>query len=57
LLLPNAIKRTLLARHTLGIYAVVVEAKDATAEAFYRRYGFRPCDALTRQLYLPLGRE
>jgi len=57
LLLQNAIKRTLAARHTLGIYAVLVEAKDAAAEAFYRRYGFRLCDEHTRQLYLPLGRE
>ena len=57
LLLANAIKRTLLARHTLGVYAVVVEAKDGNAEAFYRKYGFRPCDAATRQLYLPLGRD
>jgi GNAT superfamily N-acetyltransferase len=57
LLLQNAIKRTLLARHTLGVYAVVVEAKDASAVAFYRKYGFRLCDAQTRQLYLPLGRE
>ena len=42
LLLANAIKRTLAARHTLGVYAVLVEAKDAAAEAFYRKYGFRP---------------
>ena len=57
LLLQNAIKRTLAARHTLGVYAVLVEAKDAAAAAFYRRYGFRLCDEHTRQLYLPLGRE
>ena len=50
-------KRTLAARHTLGVYAVVVEAKDAAAEAFYRKYGFRLCNAETRQLYLPLGRD
>jgi predicted GNAT family N-acyltransferase len=55
LLLQNAIKRILLARNTLGVYAVVVEAKDASAEAFYRKYGFRLCDVQTRQLYLPLG--
>ena len=55
LLLQNAIKRILLARKTLGVYAVVVEAKDASAEAFYRKYGFRLCDVKTRQLYLPLG--
>ena len=55
LLLQNAIKRILQARGTLGVFAVVVESKDAAAEAFYRKYGFRLCDADTRQLYLPLG--
>jgi predicted GNAT family N-acyltransferase len=55
LLLQNAIKRVLQARSTLGVYAVVVEAKDAKAEAFYRKYGFRLCDSQSRQLYLPLG--
>jgi predicted GNAT family N-acyltransferase len=55
LLLQNAIKRILQARGTLGVYAVVVEAKDSSAERFYRKYGFRLCDAKSRQLYLPLG--
>ncbi len=55
LLLQNAIKRVLQARSTLGVYAVVVEAKNAKAEAFYRKYGFRRCDSHSRQLYLPLG--
>lgn len=57
LLLQNAIKRTLLARKTLGVYAVVVEAKDPSAESFYLKFGFRLCDVRTRQLYLPLGRN
>jgi predicted GNAT family N-acyltransferase len=57
LLLANAIKRTLAARHTLGVFAVLVEAKDSAAEAFYRKYGFRLCNTETRQLYLPLGRD
>jgi predicted GNAT family N-acyltransferase len=57
LLLQNAIKRILQARHLLGVFAVVVEAKDAAAEAFYRKYGFRLCDSQSRQLYLPLGTE
>jgi predicted GNAT family N-acyltransferase len=56
LLLQNAVKRVLQARETLGVYALIVEAKDATAEAFYRKYGFRLCDAQSRQLYLPLGK-
>jgi GNAT superfamily N-acetyltransferase len=55
LLLQNAIKRILLARNTLGVLAVVVEAKDSGAEEFYRKYGFRLCDPESRQLYLPLG--
>lgn len=55
LMLQNAIKRILLTRNTLGVYAVIVEAKDAAAESFYRKYGFRLCDSITRQLYLPLG--
>jgi len=57
LLLQNAVKRILQVRGTLGIYAVVVEAKDSSAEAFYRKYGFRFCDERSRQLYLPLGNE
>jgi predicted GNAT family N-acyltransferase len=57
LLLQNAIKRILHTRKTLGVYAVIVEAKNASAESFYRKYGFRLCDVETRQLYLPLGRE
>jgi ribosomal protein S18 acetylase RimI-like enzyme len=57
LLLQNAIRRIIAARSTLGVLAVIVEAKDATAEAFYRKYGFRLCDADSRQLYLPLGPE
>jgi predicted GNAT family N-acyltransferase len=55
MLLQNAIKRVLLSRSTLGVYAVVVEAKDASVEAFYRKYGFRLCDARARHLYLPIG--
>jgi predicted GNAT family N-acyltransferase len=54
-LLQNAVKRILLARNTLGVFAVVVETKDASAESFYRKYGFRLCDPQSRQLYLPLG--
>ncbi len=55
LLLQNALKRVLRSRSTLGVYAVVVEAKNDSAEAFYLRYGFRLCDVQARQLYLPLG--
>ena len=57
LLLQNAIKRILQARNTLGVHAVVVEAKNTAAERFYRKYGFRFCDPKSRQLYLPLGAD
>jgi len=55
--LQNAIQRTLAARHTVGVYAMLVAAKDAAAEDFYRKYGFRRCDESAHQLYLPLGRS
>jgi len=54
LLLQNAIKRILHARTTLGVHAVVVQAKNAQAEKFYLKYGFRLCDPDGRQLFLPL---
>jgi predicted GNAT family N-acyltransferase len=57
LLLQNAIKRILRARNTLGVHAVVVEAKNSAAEGFYHKYGLRLCDPESRRLYLPLGAE
>jgi GNAT superfamily N-acetyltransferase len=57
LLLQNAIKRALQARKTLGVHAMLVEAKNFAAEEFYRKYGFRLCDSKSRQLYLPLGAD
>ncbi len=57
LLLQNAIKRIRRARNMLGVYAVIVEAKDTVAEAFYRKHGFRLCDVQNTQLYLALGAD
>lgn len=57
LLLQNAIKRTLAARRTMGVFALIVDAKDDKAAAFYRKYGFRSCNMEDRQLYLPLGKD
>jgi hypothetical protein len=53
----NGYLRSLAARHTLDVGAVLVEAKDSAAEVFYRKYDFRLCNTQTRQLYLPLGRD
>ena len=55
LLLQNAIKRILSVRQTLGVYAIVVEAKTSDAVSFYRKYGFRLCNAADRKLYLAIG--
>lgn len=56
LLLQNAIKRAITAAEDIGIYAVVVDAKDDTAARFYKKYGFRPCTGSELQWYLPLGK-
>ena len=57
LLLQNAIKRALQARNTLGVHAVLLEAKNSAAVGFYRKYGFRLCDSKSRRLYLSLGAD
>jgi predicted GNAT family N-acyltransferase len=56
LLLGCAVDRCLKAREQVAAYALLVDAKDAAAQAFYRHYGFQTLadDELT--LYLPLGR-
>jgi len=56
LLLQNAVKRLLAVRATLGVYALVVDAKDDTAAGFYRKYGFRRTAPDEMEFYLPLGR-
>ena len=42
------------ARSELGVFALVVDAKDDRAEAFYRHHGFMAFDNVPRQLILPL---
>ncbi len=41
-------------RTELGVYALVVDAKDEAAHAFYRHHGFLSIGASTRQLMMPL---
>lgn len=41
LLLMDAIKRAKLVLEHVGVHALFVDAKDARAAAFYRKYGFR----------------
>lgn len=56
LLIGCAVDRCLKARQQVAAYALIVDAKDEDAKAFYLHFGFKkPLDA-ERTLYLPLGR-
>jgi len=54
LLLGHAVNLARSVRQTMGVRVLIVDAKDTSAAAFYRSYGFRPTvnEALT--LYLPV---
>lgn len=52
-LLSDALLRT--ARVDLGVYAMVVDAKDAQAQRFYERYGFTLLPGEKRRLCLPIA--
>lgn len=54
-LLMDALNRILLATQTLAVHAVVVDAKDEAAAAFYRKYGFIPFTGEGRRLFLPMA--
>lgn len=55
LLLADAVRRTLRVAEEIAIHAVVVDAIDPTAAAFYARYGFRPFPGAELRLFLPLA--
>jgi len=50
-----AVERCLKARSLVGAYALLVDAKDENAKAFYRHYGLTACVDSPMMLYLPLG--
>lgn len=50
-LLLNAALRA--ARSEVAVFALVVDAKDENAEAFYRHYGFKTFGSIPRQLIAP----
>jgi GNAT superfamily N-acetyltransferase len=43
-------------RSELGVYALVVDAKDEDAQSFYLHHGFMPLATASRQLMMPLAR-
>jgi GNAT superfamily N-acetyltransferase len=55
LLVGCAVDRCLQARQQVAAYALVVDAKDDSATAFYLHFGFRPFVDAKRTLYLPFG--
>lgn len=55
LLVACAVQRCLAAKQQVAAYALLVDAKDERAAAFYRHYGFTPCASQALTLYLPLG--
>jgi GNAT superfamily N-acetyltransferase len=54
LLLADAALRA--TRSEVMVFALVVDAKDEQAEAFYRHHGFADFGSLSRRLILPLGK-
>ena len=55
LLVGCAVQRCLLARQQVGAFALIVDAKNISAKAFYEHYGFAPSPDVPMTLYLPLG--
>lgn len=53
-LLMDAMCKSLQAATAIAAMAVVVDAKDGDAAAFYQRYGFLPLSASERRLFLPM---
>ena len=54
ILLLDAVRRVVRASAMLMVYAVIVDAKNDRAVAFYERYGFRTFASIQRRLFLPL---
>ena len=54
LLLVDAIRRVQAASQLIGVYALLVDAKDDLAKNFYLKYGFIPLSDDPMILFLPL---
>lgn len=53
-LLADAIKRVIKASEIIGIYALVVSAKNEKVKSFYKRYGFIELLDENNHLFIPL---
>lgn len=54
-LIINAIKRVLSVSLTIGVYALIVDAKNDTAASFYKHFGFIEFANNPKSLFLPLA--
>ncbi len=54
ILLADAIKRILAVGDEIAVYALVVDALNADAEAFYLSFGFARMNSESNRLFLPL---
>lgn len=54
-LLVDALRRSLEGAQTVGAMAVIVDAKDEKAEAFYKHFNFLPFQQTPRRLFLPMA--
>lgn len=54
-LIGLAVDRCLKAKAHVGAYALLVDAKNDKAKAFYQHFGFTACIDSPMTLYLPLG--
>jgi ribosomal protein S18 acetylase RimI-like enzyme len=52
LLLADAVRRILGAGRSVAVFAIVVDAKDDAAIAFYRGFGFTPFPLRPNRLFL-----
>ena len=57
LLIGCAVTRCLEARKQVAAFALIVDAKDVRAKAFYKHYGFKACVDSPMTLYLTLGAD
>lgn len=53
-LLMDALHRSLTAAAEIAAMAIVVDAKDEAAEAFYQHFDFRPLQQQPTRLFLPM---
>ena len=53
-LLMDALNRSAEQGRTMGLWAVVVHAKNKRAVTFYRKYGFIPFPGSARHLFIPM---